>query len=67
VVKNITSGWRTNEFYLHYKRIKNILGITVIFDTPKVLLLVRKVLSWTYVLLLITNNRNLAFPAHLFI
>jgi len=30
----------------------------VIFDTPKVLLLVRKLSSLTYVLLLITNNRN---------
>jgi hypothetical protein len=39
----------------------------VIFDAPKVILLVRKVPSFTYVLLLITNNRNLAFPAYLFI
>jgi len=48
-------------------RIKNILRITVIFHTPKVLLLVRKVSSLTYILLLITNNRNLAFSAYLFI
>jgi len=39
----------------------------VILDAPEVLLLVRKVPGFTYVLLLITKNRNLTFPACLFI
>jgi len=39
----------------------------VIFDKPEVLLLVRKIPSLTYVLILITYNRNLTFLTYLFV